>query len=94
MVSTPDAEEAGEEGPAPDTAAGEPTGNLDEQLQATRATLALLRQEISETSAKIDQLIERTDRVEEELGLLKKSINKSSKTINPKNEFTTKNEKK
>ena len=47
---------------------------LDEQMAATRAALDLLRKDFAETTAKIEQLLERTARVESELSLLRKSL--------------------
>ncbi len=47
---------------------------LEEELVASRATLDLLRQEIGEAVAKIEQLIERTEKVGNEIDMLKKTI--------------------
>jgi len=54
---------------------------LEEQLLATRTALEMLRQEISEATTKIEQLIERTAKVESELGLLRKSLSSSRNRI-------------
>jgi 8-oxo-dGTP pyrophosphatase MutT (NUDIX family) len=50
---------------------------LEEQLLATRVALDLLREDIGEATAKIEQLLERTARVEGELSLLRKTVTSS-----------------
>ena len=53
----------------------------EEQLLVTQAALDQLRQDISEATAKIEQLIERTAKVESEIGLLRKTITSSRNRI-------------
>ena len=60
--------ESGEEGPESDPTHPEERQLLEEQLLATRAALDHLRQDISEATTKIEILIERTAKVESELG--------------------------
>ena len=74
--------DSSEEEPESDSGQPDESKLLGEQLLATRAALDHLRQDISEATAKIEILIERTAKVESEIGLLRRSITSSRNRIN------------
>jgi hypothetical protein len=81
---TVDQSDSGEVKSETDPAQMEGRTALEDQLLATRSALDLLRQELGEVAAKIEQLIERMAKVESELGLLKKTVaNSRNKTNRP-----------
>jgi 8-oxo-dGTP pyrophosphatase MutT (NUDIX family) len=55
--------------------------SLEEQLSATRTALDMLRHDISEATTRIEHLIERTAKVESELGLMRKTLSTSRNRI-------------